>query len=56
MARLARVLVPGYPHHVIQRGNRRQQTFLCDADYAQLIFRWYQSGARNVMLQCGATV
>ncbi|MCJ7670390.1 MAG: transposase, partial [Dehalococcoidia bacterium] len=26
MARLARVVVPGYPHHITQRGNRRQQT------------------------------
>ena len=26
MARLARVVVPGYPHHVTQRGNRRRQT------------------------------
>lgn len=25
MARLARVVVPGYPHHITQRGNRRQQ-------------------------------
>jgi putative transposase len=33
MARLARVVVPGYPHHVTQRGNRRQPTFLCDGDY-----------------------
>ena len=33
MARMARVVVPGYPHHVIQRGNRRQQTFFCDNDY-----------------------
>ncbi|HKK06668.1 MAG TPA: transposase, partial [Gammaproteobacteria bacterium] len=24
MARMARVVVPGYPHHVTQRGNRRQ--------------------------------
>ena len=23
MARLARVVVPGYPHHITQRGNRR---------------------------------
>jgi putative transposase len=34
MARLARVIAPGYPHHVTQRGNRRQQTFFCEADYA----------------------
>lgn len=24
MARLARIVVPGCPHHVIQRGNRRE--------------------------------
>jgi putative transposase len=33
MARLARVLAPGLPHHVTQRGNRRQQAFFCDEDY-----------------------
>ncbi len=27
MARLARLVIPGMPHHVTQRGNRRQQTF-----------------------------
>lgn len=32
MARLARVAVPGYPYHVIQRGNNRQQIFTSDAD------------------------
>src|SRR4030042_4613527 len=34
MARLARVVIPGLPHHVTQRGNRRQQTFFNDEDYA----------------------
>jgi len=33
MARLARVVIPGVPHHVTQRGNRRQDTFFCDEDY-----------------------
>lgn len=33
MARLARVVAPGIPHHVTQRGNRRQPTFFEDADY-----------------------
>ena len=37
MARLARVVVPGYPHHITQRGNRRQQTFFCDEDYEAYI-------------------
>ena len=33
MARLARVVVPEVPHHVTQRGNRRQDTFFCADDY-----------------------
>ncbi len=33
MARIARVVVPGYPHHVTQRGSRRQPTFFCESDY-----------------------
>jgi len=34
MARLARLVVPGLPHHVTQRGNRRLPTFFDDEDYA----------------------
>jgi putative transposase len=34
MARLARVVVPGLPHHVTQRGNARARTFFGDEDYA----------------------
>lgn len=37
MARMARVVVPFYPHHVTQRGNRRQRTFFGDNDYATYI-------------------
>jgi putative transposase len=33
MARLARVVLPGLPHHVTQRGNGRQRTFFSDDDY-----------------------
>ena len=33
MARLARTVVPDLPHHVTQRGNRRQQTFFRPEDY-----------------------
>ena len=43
MARLARVVIPGYPHHVTQRGNRRQETFFCQEDYRSylsLLARW----------------
>jgi putative transposase len=31
MTRMPPLVVPGYPHHVTQRGNRRQQTF-CTED------------------------
>jgi len=34
MARLARVVIPGLPHHVTQRGNGRARTFFSEADYA----------------------
>jgi putative transposase len=34
MARLPRLILPGFPYHVTQRGNRRQQTFFGDDDYA----------------------
>jgi putative transposase len=34
MARLARVVFPGQPHHVTQRGNGRARTFFGDDDYA----------------------
>jgi putative transposase len=34
MARLSRVVIPGIPHHVTQRGNGRGQTFFEDGDYA----------------------
>jgi putative transposase len=34
MTRLARLVVPGLPHHVTQRGNGRARTFFGDKDYA----------------------
>jgi putative transposase len=34
MARLARIVVPGVAHHVTQRGNRRQEVFFGEEDYA----------------------
>ncbi|MEM7465928.1 MAG: transposase [Pseudomonadota bacterium] len=33
MARMARVVVPNIPHHITQRGNRRQRVFFCEDDY-----------------------
>jgi putative transposase len=37
MARLARVVAAGMPHHITQRGNRRQPTFFRDEDYAEYL-------------------
>lgn len=33
MARLRRLVIPGFAHHVTQRGNRRARTFFEDGDY-----------------------
>ena len=37
MPRIARVTVPSVPHHITQRGNRRQKTFFSDKDYTAYI-------------------
>ena len=34
MSRLPRMVLPGIPHHVTQRGNRRERTFFEEGDYA----------------------
>lgn len=37
MARIARVVVPEFPHHIIQRGNRRQKVFFNEDDYSEYL-------------------
>jgi len=37
MARLPRLTVTGYPHHVILRGNNRQDIFRSTADYQRML-------------------
>ncbi|MFH1748737.1 MAG: transposase [Planctomycetota bacterium] len=32
MPRVARIVMPGWPHHVVQRGNNRQDVFFVDDD------------------------
>ena len=51
MARLARLVVPGIPHHVTQRGNRRETTFFEDADY-----RLYRDLLAEAAAKAGAAV
>ena len=55
MARIARVIAPSYPHHIIQRGNRRQQTFLCSDDYTvyiELMAHWCKKHAVAIWAWC----
>ena len=55
MARLARVVAPGYPHHVTQRGNRRQATFFSDDDYRsylELMAEWCTRCGVEVWAYC----
>jgi putative transposase len=51
MARLARLVVPGLPHHVTQRGNGRQKIFFSDADYA-LYLRLLAESCREASVSC----
>jgi putative transposase len=37
MARFRRLVVPGYPHHITQRGVRRQTTFFDELDYKRYL-------------------
>lgn len=46
MPRRARIILPGLPHHVTQRGNRRQQVFFCDNDYRAYL-KFLQSSAET---------
>jgi len=55
MARLARVVGAGLPHHVTQRGNRRQQVFFGPADYRHyldLLARHCAAAAVEVWAYC----
>src|SRR3989304_2607056 len=55
MARLARLVIPGLPHHVTQRGNRRQQTFFNDGDYAayvELMADWCREEGVEIWSYC----
>jgi putative transposase len=55
MARLARVVVPGIPHHITQRGNGRAKTFFSDDDY-DLYRRQLIDKCREARVRCLAYV
>ena len=37
MARIARFVVPEFPHHIMQRGNKRQKVFFNENDYREYL-------------------
>ena len=55
MGRLARVVVRGIPHHITQRGNRRQPVFFKEDDYLSYLYlmkEWCQKEHVEVWAYC----
>ena len=55
MARIARVVVPCIPHHITQRGNRRQEVFFCQEDYnfyIELMKEWCRRSGVDIWAYC----
>jgi putative transposase len=55
MARIARVIAAKYPHHITQRGNRRQDTFFRADDYRYYIetmFEWCRTCDVEIWAYC----
>jgi putative transposase len=55
MARIARIVAADLPHHITQRGNRRQQTFFQDEDYRlyrNLMADWCNKYSVEVWAYC----
>jgi putative transposase len=52
---MPRVVVSGFPHHVTQRGNRRQETFFCTDDYQyylELMSEYTRQSGTEVWAYC----
>ncbi len=55
MPRVARVVIPGIPYHIAQRGNRRQRVFFSDEDkalYLRLLYRWSNQAGLIIWSYC----
>lgn len=37
MPRIARIVLPGHPHHIVQRGHNRQTVFAHEDDFARYL-------------------
>src|SRR4030042_1766528 len=55
MSRIARVVVPGCPHHIVQRGNRRPAVFFSDQDkesYIEIFSDHAEKAGIDVIAYC----
>ncbi|OGD25523.1 MAG: hypothetical protein A2V57_10020 [Candidatus Aminicenantes bacterium RBG_19FT_COMBO_65_30] len=55
MPRTARIVYPGVPHHITQRGNRRQRVFFSDEDmalYLRLLSKWAEKAGLKIWAYC----
>ena len=55
MPRMARIVIPDVPHHVTQRGNRREDVFFDDEDrrrYLLLLLEYTQKHALDIWAYC----
>ncbi len=55
MPRMARVVVPGVPHHITQRGNRRENIFFVKSDYRRylrLLGEYVEDRGFDVLAYC----
>lgn len=51
MPRSSRIVVPGVPHHVVQRGNRQQPIFFSDTDRMRYV-EWLADGCQRFGTNC----
>jgi putative transposase len=55
LPRAARIVYPGVPHHITQRGNRRQRVFFSDEDkalYLRLLSGWAEKAGLIIWAYC----
>jgi putative transposase len=55
MGRVARIVIPGLPHHITQRGNRCERVFISDEDckmYLQLLQKYAQKYCFEIVAYC----
>jgi putative transposase len=55
MPRIARIIAPGYPHHITQRGNNRAMVFFDDEDrqtYLKLLAGYARKHALQILAYC----